>query len=72
MEQIFIHDSNLYKIMEEPVVLKSKVRLELTEMKRNKAVGPDKTVIEMLIAIDCFKINKFTEMINEKKTDKIL
>lgn len=58
--------------MEEPVVLKSKVRLELTEMKRNKAVGPDKTVIEMLIAIDCFKINKFTEMINEKKTDKIL
>lgn len=58
--------------MEESVVLKSKVRLELTEMKRNKTVGPDKTVIEMLMAIDYFKINKFTEMINEKKTDEIL
>lgn len=57
--------------MEESVVLKSKVRFELTEMK-NKTVGPDKTVIGMLIDIDYFKINKFTEMINEKKTDKIL
>lgn len=34
-------------------------------MNRNKAAKPDEIVIEMLLALDDFRINKITEILNE-------
>lgn len=51
--------------MEEPVVLKSEVKLALAIMNRNKAAGPDSIVIEILSVLDNLGIDKITEVINK-------
>lgn len=45
-------------------ILKSYVRQTLVQMKRNKTVGPDGIVIEMLLALDDLGTNKIIEIIN--------
>lgn len=57
---------NLQYIKTKPgsVVINSEVRLALVKM-RNKAAGPDKIVIEMLIVLDNFRINKIPAVINK-------
>lgn len=41
-------------IWKKPEILKSKVKLALNKMNRNKAAGPDGIVIEMLSALNDF------------------
>lgn len=52
--------------MDEPVVLKSEVKLALAMMNRNKSAGPNSIVIEILSALDNLGIDKITEIINKK------
>lgn len=44
----------------------------LAKMKRDKAAGPDEIVIEMLVALDEFDIDKITELINKIYSGDIL
>lgn len=43
--------------MEEPLILKSELRSAIAKMKRNKAAGPGKIVIEMLTVLKNLGIN---------------
>lgn len=51
--------------MEGPVILKSEVRLTLVKIDRNKTARSDGIVMEILLALDNFRIGKITEIINE-------
>lgn len=51
--------------------IQSEARLALAMMNRNKAAGPDEILIEMISALNNFKINKVTKIINEM-SDEIL
>ena len=53
------------KSMEGPEIMKEEVRATLRKMKRNKAAGPDGVVIEMILALEDFGIDKLTEILNE-------
>ena len=53
------------KTMEGPEILSSEVRAALQKMKRNKAAGPDEVVIEMIVALEDFGVEKLTEVLNE-------
>lgn len=55
----------IHKNIEEPVVLKSQLISKLAKMKTNKAIGSDGILIEMLLALDYFRIDKFAKIINE-------
>ena len=51
--------------MEGPEILRSEVRAAMAKMKRNKAAGPDEIVIELVIALEDFGIEKVTEVNNK-------
>lgn len=55
--------------MKEPRIFKSELRPVLSEMKRNKAAGPDEIVKEILSASDDFRIDKVTKLINGEIED---
>lgn len=55
----------IHKSIEGPVVLKSQLISTLVKMKTNKAIGSDGTLIEMLSALEYFRIDKIAEIINE-------
>lgn len=50
--------------MEGPAKLKSEVKTN-SQNEEEKAVGPDKIVMEMLTALDDFGNDKFIEVVNE-------
>ena len=50
------------KKMEGPEILKSEVRAAMAKMQRNKSAGPDEIVIELVTALEDFKIEKVTEV----------
>ena len=52
------------KPMEGLKILKAEVRTAISRMK-NKVAGPDNIVIEMINALEEFRIEKLTDMINE-------
>ena len=45
--------------------MKEQVKGTLHKMKRNKAAGPDGVVMEIIVALEDFGINKLTEILNE-------
>jgi len=49
---------------ERPKILKSEVRTAIKMMRRNKAVGPDGIVAEMLEALEEYGVEKLTDIIN--------
>lgn len=53
------------KNMEEPLILKSELSSAIANMKKNKAAGPGKIVIEMLTVLNNLGINKFSEVIDK-------
>ena len=53
------------KSMEGPEIMEEEVRATLCKMKRNKAAGPDGVVIEMILTLEDFGIDKLTEILNE-------
>ena len=53
------------KNVEGPRILKAEVTAAIAYMKRNKAAGPDGIVVEMIEALEGFRIDTMTEIINE-------
>lgn len=49
--------------MQGPEILKSKVISALAKMNRNEATGPDGIITEMLLALDDFGVDIFSEVI---------
>lgn len=50
--------------MEDPKISNPEMKSAQTKSNKNNAVGPDKIVIKILVAIDDFGIDKITEIIN--------
>lgn len=70
----FLHNPQLFPLLYwfsvEELVLKYEVRLLLVNMWSVKAVGPDEILMEILSALNNFKILKAIEIINEMPWDR--
>ena len=52
------------KNMEGPKILQTEIRAAVNKMKKNKAAGPDKIVVEMIEALEDFGIQRLTTIGN--------
>ena len=69
IEELFDYERGqkpvIRKNIEGPSILKAEVTAAIAHTKRNKAVGPDGIVVEMIEALEDFRTDTMTEIINE-------